>query len=225
MTERQSSFLKDIIESYTVSAEPVASGYLAQKSDVSSATIRNEMAALEEQGYIKQPHTSAGRIPTLQGYEFYLNHFLKPKKPTAAQVKRLQEAKKQAPFVKSVSKELAEIVGQTVFVAFAENDFYYTGISHLFSQPEFHQPEAVINISAVLDALDQTMAALYETASDDVDILLGNQNPFSPKCSLLLSKAKIEKKEDGVIGILGPTRMNYNQSIGLLHFTKELLNS
>ncbi len=225
MTDRQSQFLCQIIESYNRTAEPVASGLLAEKSNVSSATIRNEMAMLEEHGYIIQPHTSAGRIPTIKGYEFYLANFLQPKKPTAQQVKKLQEAKEREPYTKALAKELAELVGQTVFIAFAENDFYYTGISHLFSQPEFHQPEAVVNISSVLDALDQTLVELYETANHDIQILLGKQNPFSVNCGLILSKASLGKQEDAVIGILGPTRMNYNQTIGLLNYSKELLNS
>jgi heat-inducible transcriptional repressor len=225
MTERQSQFLYQIIESYNRTAEPVASGLLAEHADVSSATVRNDMAMLEEHGYIVQPHTSAGRIPTIKGYEFYLEHFLQPKKPTSAQMKKLEDAKKREPLTKALAKELAELSGQTVFIAFAENDFYYTGISYLFSQPEFHQPEAVINISSVLDALDQTLVELYETATDEIQILLGKQNPFSVQCGLLLSKTKVNKKEEGVIGILGPTRMNYNQTIGLLNYSKELLNS
>jgi len=225
MTERQSQFLYQIIESYNRTAEPVASGLLAENADVSSATVRNDMAMLEEHGFIIQPHTSAGRIPTIKGYQFYLENFLQPKKPTAQQKKKLQQAKEQEPFTKSIAKELAEMAGQTVFIAFAENDFYYTGISHLFSQPEFHRPEAVVNISSVLDALDQTLIKLYETVTEDVQILLGEDNPFSAQCGLLISKTKVNTNDEGVIGVLGPTRMNYNQTIGLLNYSKELLNT
>ena len=73
MTERQMQILAAIIEQYAEVASPVGSVTLAKLFGVSSATIRSEMAKLEELGLITQPHTSAGRIPTDQGYRFYVN--------------------------------------------------------------------------------------------------------------------------------------------------------
>lgn len=73
MTERQSKLLAAIIEQYAEIATPVGSVLLAKLFDVSSATIRAEMVKLEEMGYIEQPHTSAGRIPTDKGYRTYVN--------------------------------------------------------------------------------------------------------------------------------------------------------
>lgn len=223
MTNRQSKFLQQIIESYAISAEPVASGLLAGKANVSSATIRNEMAALEEEGYILQPHTSAGRIPTKKGYEYYLENFLAPKKPNTTQKKRLDQSQHAELSIKAIAKELAELSNQAVLVAFANNDFYYTGISKLFSQPEFHRSDAIVNVSVVLDALDETLEKLYETAMDEVQVLLGKENPFSQQCSLLIRKANISKSKKGVMAILGPVRMNYNQNIGLLNYSAQIL--
>ena len=73
MTERQVAILSSIIEQYAEVASPVGSVTLAKLFNVSSATIRSEMAHLEELGFIAQPHTSAGRIPTDKGYRFYVN--------------------------------------------------------------------------------------------------------------------------------------------------------
>ena len=73
ITERQSAILCSIIEQYAEIASPVGSVMLAKLFDVSSATIRSEMAKLEDMGYIFHPHTSAGRIPTDKGYRFYVN--------------------------------------------------------------------------------------------------------------------------------------------------------
>src|SRR3982750_1047116 len=73
MTDRQIAILTAIIEQYAEIAAPVGSVTLAKLFNVSSATIRSEMAKLEEFGFIMQPHTSAGRIPTDQGYRFYVN--------------------------------------------------------------------------------------------------------------------------------------------------------
>src|SRR5215211_696652 len=74
MTERQEKILAAVVEQYAEVASPVGSSLLAKVFNVSSATIRAEMAHLEETGYITQPHTSAGRIPTDKGYRFYVNN-------------------------------------------------------------------------------------------------------------------------------------------------------
>src|SRR5438270_66369 len=74
MTERQQSILSAIVEQYAEVASPVGSSLLAKIFNVSSATIRAEMAELERLGFIMQPHTSAGRVPTDTGYRFYVNH-------------------------------------------------------------------------------------------------------------------------------------------------------
>lgn len=222
MTERQSQLLKQLIESHIATAEPVASSLLAEKQKVSSATVRNEMASLEKEGYIRQPHTSAGRIPTLKGYQHYLQHFLAPKTPSQGQQESLVRAAEGGDHVRSVAKELAEHADIAVLVAFANNDFYYTGLSKLFAQPEFIHSETIIDISLVLDALDDTLEQLYGSAGEEVNILIGNENPFSPQCSLLITKSPVRESE-GVMALLGPVRMNYNRNAGLLSFTKMLL--
>lgn len=74
MTNRQGKILNVIVKEYVKSSKPVSSKILAQKHrlELSSATIRNEMKELEKQGYLQQPHTSAGRIPTEKGYRFFI---------------------------------------------------------------------------------------------------------------------------------------------------------
>src|SRR5271170_6273859 len=74
MTERQQKVLSAIVEQYAEVASPVGSNLMAKLFNVSSATIRAEMAELERLGYIMQPHTSAGRVPTDRGYRFYVNN-------------------------------------------------------------------------------------------------------------------------------------------------------
>lgn len=80
LTERQKRILWAIIDDYILSAEPVGSRTVSKKKGVgfSAATIRNEMADLEEMGFLEQPHTSAGRIPSQKGYRFYVDHLLTP---------------------------------------------------------------------------------------------------------------------------------------------------
>ena len=81
LNERKEKILDAVIRNYLETGEPVGSRTISKYTDLnlSSATIRNEMSDLEEMGYIVQPHTSAGRIPTDKGYRFYVDHMLKDK--------------------------------------------------------------------------------------------------------------------------------------------------
>ncbi len=94
LSERKKRILRAVIESYVQTAEPVGSKAVAEwaKLDVSSATIRNDMADLEEQGYLEQPHTSAGRIPSPKGYRLYVNELMDDYKLSIQETERINEA-------------------------------------------------------------------------------------------------------------------------------------
>lgn len=83
LTERRDRLLQFIVDEYVRTAQPVASAAAERRSGlpVSSATIRNEMARLEHEGFIEQPHTSAGRIPSDRGYRYYVEELMRPKEP------------------------------------------------------------------------------------------------------------------------------------------------
>lgn len=93
LDERKRLILRAITDDYIASAEPVGSRTIARKYalGVSPATIRNEMADLEEAGYLEQPHTSAGRIPSDKGYRFYVDSLIEPITPSSEEQRRLQE--------------------------------------------------------------------------------------------------------------------------------------
>ncbi|HZA78603.1 MAG TPA: heat-inducible transcriptional repressor HrcA [Acidimicrobiales bacterium] len=80
LDERKAAILRAVVEEYIETGQPVGSGHVAQAPgvDVSSATVRNEMAALEIDGFLRQPHTSAGRVPTEKGYRFFVDHLRRP---------------------------------------------------------------------------------------------------------------------------------------------------
>lgn len=224
MTSRQSKLLKELIENHMHTAEPVASAFLSKKVKVSSATVRNELVALEEAGYIEKPHTSAGRIPTTNGYRFYIENYLKPKEPSNKQQTELSQALHEDQHIKTLAKTLSEQVGSAVLISFADDTFYYTGLSNLFAQPEFSSHQQVISLSAVLDVLDETMRDLFESIDETVDIYLGHENPFSERSGLLITKSKVDQDHVGLMAILGPTRMDYNRNSGLLNYVKMTLN-
>src|SRR6202008_3373921 len=92
MTERQILILRAIVEQYAEVASPVGSSLLAKVFDVSSATVRAEMAELERAGFIKQPHTSAGRIPTDKGYRYYVNQIAEADQKQLPAERRVEQA-------------------------------------------------------------------------------------------------------------------------------------
>ena len=91
MDKRQSELLKVIVETYVKTVKPVGSKSLCQKFHCSSATIRNEMAYLESLGYIEKNHISSGRVPSEQGYRYYVEHLMEPEKLTGSDMLKLQK--------------------------------------------------------------------------------------------------------------------------------------
>lgn len=111
LDERKTKILKAIIKTYLETGEPVGSRTISKYSDLnlSSATIRNEMSDLEDLGYIIQPHTSAGRIPSDQGYRFYVDHLMEEKEREVSEMKNfvIERTEKMEQVLKNVVKLLA----------------------------------------------------------------------------------------------------------------------
>lgn len=111
LDERKTKILNAIIRTYLESGEPVGSRTISKYSDlnISSATIRNEMSDLEELGYIVQPHTSAGRIPSDKGYRFYVDNLMQEKNKEVAEIKEfmIERTEKMEKVLKQIVKILA----------------------------------------------------------------------------------------------------------------------
>ena len=101
MDKRQESLLKAIVENYVKTVKPVGSKSLCQKFHCSSATIRNEMAVLENLGYIEKNHISSGRIPSEKGYKYYVDNLMEPEKLTGSDMLKLQTIVKNQDLVVS----------------------------------------------------------------------------------------------------------------------------
>ena len=93
LDERKTAILSAVVQEYIATAQPVGSSHIANASGigVSSATVRNEMSVLEQEGYLVQPHTSAGRIPTDQGYRYFVDHMATPGRVDAATTRQVGE--------------------------------------------------------------------------------------------------------------------------------------
>lgn len=227
MDNRKKLILNTIIKEHIKTGAPVGSGVLVDKYklNISPATVRNEMANLEEEGYIAQPHTSAGRIPTEKAYNLHLKN-LKEKKLPASEVANFESILKRKDEInfKRAAKEMARFSGNAIFWAFHKHNLYYTGISNLLSQPEFSQSDLIYDISLVIDRVDEVVNDIFDEVDFKTNVMLGSGNPFSGHCSTVLTKYKINNKI-GMFGILGPLRMDYEKNLALVNFISKKIST
>ena len=121
LTDRKKRILKAIIKTYMATGEPVGSRTISKDADlnVSSATIRNEMSDLTDMGYIVQPHTSAGRIPSDKGYRLYVDELMKEKEDEIEEIRNLmiEKTDKMEKVLKNVARVLASNTNYATMVS------------------------------------------------------------------------------------------------------------
>ena len=222
LTQRQQKILQAIVEQYAEVASPVGSSLLAKVFNVSSATIRAEMAELERSGYIAQPHTSAGRVPTDKGYRFYVNNIQNSAKETLAEnraekalTSRVGHGGVPERMIRNAVDTLVELT-HNLGLATIGNQLYMSGLSNLFGQPEFTNGGQVQQVASFLDNLEPW---LREAAPNQpLSVYIGSENPIgrSAQCSLIISRFRSPYSDASYIGVLGPTRQSYRDVMGLV---------
>jgi heat-inducible transcriptional repressor len=222
MTDRQQNILSAIVEQYAEVASPVGSTLLAKLFSVSSATIRAEMAELERLGYIMQPHTSAGRVPSDKGYRFYVNNLHEDSQPVLpegraerALASRVQHAGAPERMIRNAVDTLVELT-HNLGLATIGNQLYIAGLSNLFGQPEFINGMQVQQVAQLLDNLEPW---LREAAPNEpLSVYIGSENPVgrSAGCSLIISRFRSPFSDRSYIGTLGPTRQSYRDVMTLV---------
>jgi len=222
MTERQKQILSAIIEQYAEVAVPVGSSLLAKAFNVSSATVRAEMAELERLGFITQPHTSAGRIPTDKGYRFYVNLLAETqdtsvpeRRSERALASRVQHAGAPERMIRNAVDTLVELT-HNLGLATIGNQLYMSGLSNLFGQPEFING---LNVQQVASLLDNLEPWLREAAPNEpLSVYIGQENPVgrAAGCTLIISRFRSPFSDRSYIGTLGPTRQSYREVMTLV---------
>ncbi len=223
MTDRQSKILQAIVEQYAEVASPVGSNLLARAFEVSSATIRAEMADLERGGFIHQPHTSSGRVPTDKGYRFYVNQLSEANLKSLPKDQRAQRALMARVTgtgvpehtIRNTVDTLVELT-HNLGMATIGDQLYMSGLSNLFGQPEFINTGQVQQVARLLDNLEPW---LQEAAPNQpLSVYIGAENPIgrSAGCSLIISRFRSPFSDSSYIGVLGPTRQSYRDVMGLV---------
>ncbi len=232
LTARQIQILKSLIEEYINTAEPVGSETLEKKHNLSAspATIRNEMVRLEELGYLKKPHTSAGRIPTAMAMKFYVKQLMKEKEMSVAEEVAVKERvwdfrEKEQQFLRALTKSLAEKTGTLALATTNEGDIVAAGYANLLKMPEFYDIDITMNLLSALDEFDTLTSVFDNAGEEEICVLLGEE--LGPKLSgpygFVFTKYQTPMHLFGEIGIIGPTRLNYTAVIPVVRYYGNLI--
>jgi len=228
LTERQTRILKTIIEEYMETAEPVGSQTIEKKYElgVSPATIRNEMVRLTKAGYLKQPHASAGRIPTKEAFKFYVSQLMEEKKLSVAEEVAAKEKIWDARFdfnqlMREATRALAEQTRALAVAATKEGDVYHAGYANILEIPEFYDIDITKTILSMLDEI-QPLFALFEKSFGEgpIHLLLGDElgYEFLEPCGMVFTHFEAGPKRSGSLGVIGPSRLYYPRIIPMVRY-------
>lgn len=245
LSDRRQRILCALIEEYVSHAIPVGSRTLTEQYDlgVSSATVRNDLSALEQAGYIAQPHTSAGRVPTDAGYREFVDELLTSDKyKEAAMRQSMAEQMRDSAdalddLMRRTSEELTRLTdclsiigfmddmanGEAVRLAKKER----LGLSSLMRKPEFQESSSLLPLMEILED-DTVFFKVFDEASSSGDgfaIKIGHENCDSGLvCVSVVAGVYGYGGHQGVVAVIGPKRMDYGNVIGAVRAAQSILN-
>lgn len=220
-TDRSLAILRAIVEDYIVTKEPVGSKSIVDRHDfgVSAATIRNDMVLLEQEELIAAPHTSSGRVPTDKGYRVFVDQLSELRPLTASQrhaIERfLGESDDLGQLYARTTRVLSQLTGQLALIADPTHEhLVVSGAANLVRT----EHDFAGNVVQVLDAIDEQVVVLRllaETAREgEVAVTIGSENaPFGLNGTSVVSSEVLGRSSNTLVGVLGPTRMDYSGNI------------
>jgi transcriptional regulator of heat shock response len=223
--EREEEILGLVVDSYITESRPISSGYLCRKYDLkySSATVRNILLSLEQQGYLSHIHTSSGRVPTKEGFKYYVSH-LKEEDIVKDNPLGLEDYRgRNATFSQTIDytlETLTRFSGYTSLVAVSGEGqgLFFKGMRFMLEQPEFGDIENLRNIFHALEVrMDELQELLCRCVDEKVHVLIGDDIGFSEiaNCSLVVS-GLCDENVHIALALLGPMRMNYFRAVSCL---------
>lgn len=214
LSDRQKDILQKTVFEYVKTAQPVSSHLLQEHFSISPATIRNELHVLSVKGFLAQPHVSSGRLPTDKGYRFFVDDIIDDIDELVLDVQK--DPGDPFIFLQVLLKTLALSSSNLVLSYLPQEDvFLKEGWENLLKEPEFEEKGYVLELTKFLHDVE---AKIGEFQRDDVvRVYIGKENPFSrvKDFSIILSPYALGK-EQGLMGLVGPTRMAYEKNIGLM---------
>jgi len=232
ISTRQTELLKAIIQEYIKSTAPVGSQALVEKYSlkVSPATVRNEMADLIEKGFLEMRHTSSGRVPTTIGFRYYVDSLLHevelPILQEVAVKQRLWPTRFEfEKMLRQSALALADLTKKLAITTTYDGHMFNAGSVNVLEQPEFWEINVAKSALHLLDNHD-ILHSVFEKAKGgaDVKLMIGSEIglPNLNTCSLVFAPYSAGRRA-GVVCILGPSRMEYDQIIPAVRYTKGLI--
>jgi transcriptional regulator of heat shock response len=228
ISERQKNILDTIIREYVESARPVSSQYLGEKFDfgICPASIRIEMQKLTDDGFLEQPHTSAGRVPTDKGYRFFVDTLLVGESKLAGildfDAENIEDEFEDVfKLANALTRSLAQASSSLVLGYLRQEDVLWKeGWEDLLQNPEFGDKIAIENFINYLGYLEDNVKTRVPEAKPD--IYIGGENRFSKagEFSVITFALQPDEREEVILSIVGPKRMAYERNIAL---TNEVL--
>jgi len=212
ITERQKFILQTVVNEYIENAFPISSDFLKKECDldVSSATIRSELALLTDNGFLRKTYISSGRVPTDKGYRFFVDLLKRKKRKTI--VEEFHSFFKEIEDRIKLSHEITESLSHLsscLSITQLGNVVFQHGLDEVISLPEFQDIEYLRNFLE--------MAHDFENNINDFDqgltVYIGKESPFKEKDFSII----VGKNKEATFGLLGPKRMDFKKNISLLH--------
>jgi heat-inducible transcriptional repressor len=233
LTARQTQLLKAIIDEYIATAEAVGSEALDRKYNlgVSPATIRNEMVSLTKLGYLKQLHTSAGRVPTPVAMKFYIDQLMEEKQMSLAdEVKTKEEVwdsrKDLDDLLDEATHALAARTKNLAVAATIGGKTWHAGYHNVFDNPEFSDIHTCANIFSFIEQAQRLQELFFERAisGSPIDVLFGEELgwPELTPVGIVATHFTVGGKK-GALGVIGPVRLSYPTVIPTLRYFRKLI--
>lgn len=228
---RKQDVLKTLVETFVHTGQPVGSMQVMEQLpyEVSSATIRNDMAELTELGLLAQPHTSAGRIPTDFGYKTYVKVITEDRRELSKRQqevlnKYFEKLRSLQEKYQAAARMLAKMSGSIGMLMDDTQNVYLSGMSNVARMPEFNDDQFGVKLMEALEQPKELMQNLNNSVNPgDVNVLIGQDNLLQiNKATVVITHFGPQGKR--VISIIGPTRMDYNKALPLVDYMRKLLN-
>ncbi len=235
LSDRQRDLLKAVIELYVKTGEPVGSESVEKNYNlgVSPATIRNEMVHLTDLGFLKQPHTSAGRAPTSMGFRLYITELMKEKEvPVVDEVTLRQQVMEHRMvferMIKEATKVLAKKCNTLALALDDEGDLYYAGAAYILDMPEFYDIDVARFVLSLFDEFPTLKNIIGKAqGADPLHVVFGEETEFEylqTTSFAFLRYGHEGTAKSGVIGIIGPARLNFPVVLPYLRYIGGILN-
>lgn len=217
-TDRTSRILEAVVQGFIDGGEPISSSWLFGQHGfgIKPATIRRELELLSDEGYLEQPHHSAGRVPTDRGYEFFADRLIQSDRGLASNVGKLirfLEKKAFPEFLSEFSQNLS-LAG----AAMSEGDTYKGGIESLVENFNWETPEEIKSVVRDFAALEERASKLADDffLGDEPRVFVGKKSPVTKsECLSVVFGGYANGREKVSLLAIGPKRMNYKKAIGV----------